>query len=121
MNEDALPGRTAWETQQYLKDHGHSAEVVQAHRDFADFLEADEDGPVPPGKDIVVAALPSVAAVDRWAAKHHVSAGWNGRVYKATVVFSPALKYVVQHLPAKALDGQAASETREPELAVAAA
>lgn len=119
MTDTLLPGRTAWETAQYLKDHGHRAAVVAAHRAFADFLEADDGGPVPPGKDIVVAAASSVAAVDRWAARHHVTAGWNGRVYKAEVEFAPELKFTVIHLPAKALDEELDRADREPELAVA--
>lgn len=117
--EDILPGKTRWETHQYLKDQGHRAAVIAAHRAFADLLEADEDSPVPPGNDIVVAAAPSAAAVDRWAAKHHVTARWNGRAYKAEVRFGPELKFCVIHLPAKTLDGQFDVAAAEPELAVA--
>ncbi len=104
MTETLLPGRTEWETREYFKDHGHRAAVAQAHRRFADLLDADEDCPVPPGNDIVVAVGPSVAAVDRWAARNHVTAAWNGRVYKASVEFGAELKFSVIHIPPKVLD-----------------
>ena len=124
MTDPTLPGRTRWETAQILKDRGHRAAVAQAHRHFADMLEADEDCPVPPGNDIVVAAARSTAAVDRWAERHNVTAAWNGRVYKASVSFGPELTFAVIHIPPKVLDedldGQDAREDA-PQLASAAA
>ena len=118
MTETLLPGRTEWETREYLKDHGHRAAVAQAHRHFADMLEADEDCPVPPGNDIVVAAARSTTAVDRFAERHHVTAAWNGRVYKASVSFGPELTFAVIHMPPKVLDEEL-DGANEPELAVA--
>src|SRR5437870_4204769 len=117
MTDNPLPGRTAWETHQYLKDYGHRAAVVAAHRAFADELEADENCPVPPGNDIVVATAPSPAAVDRWAARRHVTAAWNGRVYKASVKYGTELTFSVIHIPARVLDEQAGATVSEPELA----
>jgi hypothetical protein len=110
MTETLLPGRTAWETRAYLKDRGHRAAVIQAHRQFADMLETDEDCPVPPGNDIVVGAASSTGAVDRWAKRNHVKAGWNGRVYKASVNFGAELTFAVIHIPAKILDEELAAE-----------
>ena len=111
--DENLPGRTRWETAQILKDRGHRAAVAQAHRHFADMLEADENCPVPPGNDIAVAAASSTAAVDRWAARNHVTAAWNGRVYKATVNFGQELTFAVIHIPVKFLDEELAADVTE--------
>lgn len=111
--QDSLPGRTAWESEQYRRDHGRRAAVVRAHRALADLIEADEDCPIPPGNDIVVAAALSREAVDRFAARHHVTAAWNGRVYKAEVILSPELKFCVIHIPARSLDEHLDSEDAE--------
>ena len=113
MTETLLPGRTRWETRAYLKDRGHRAAVVQAHRHFADMIESDENCPVPPGNDIVVAAASSTAAVDRWAARNHVTAAWNGRVYKASVAFGAELTFAVIHIPVKFLDEELAADVTE--------
>ena len=53
--DENLPGKTDWETRQYRKDHGHRVAVAQAHRYLASRIEADDDYPLPPGSDAVVA------------------------------------------------------------------
>lgn len=122
--DDILPGKTRWETHQHRLDQGHRAAVIAAHRAFADLLETDEGAPVPAGKDIIVATAPSEAAVDRFAAKHHVTTERNGPLYKATVHFGPELKFTVIYRSARdlgehlnAMDAAGAA----PEMAGAAA
>ena len=117
-----IKGRTPWESAEYRRDHGHRAAVIQAHRDFADFLEADADSPVPPPGDIAVAVVFSAAAVDRWAAKHHAKPEWKNGTRRAAVDFGKELTYCVVFIPPDVLDKQLdAQDTREaaPELAVA--
>lgn len=60
--EDPLPGRTAWESHQYLLDHGHRVAVAQAHRYLADRIEADDNYPLPDGSDALVAEAASAFA-----------------------------------------------------------
>ena len=108
------PGRTAWETAEYRRDHGHRAAVIQAHRDFADFLAAHRDSPVPPPGDIAVGVVFSVAAVDRWAARQHVTPEWKNGTYRAATDFEKVLTYCVVYIPPdvldKRLDAQGAPE-----------
>ena len=121
-----IPGRTPWEAAEYRRDHGHRAAVIQAHRDFADFLEAHQDSPVPPPGDIAVGVVFSAAAVDRWAAARHVSAEWKNGTYRAATDFEKVLTYCVVYIPLdvldKKLDAQGDPEDSPevaPELAVA--
>jgi len=62
-----LPGRTDWETRQYLKDHGHRVAAAQAYRYLASRIETDDDYPLPAGSEAVIAraeaAMQSVAAI----------------------------------------------------------
>ena len=122
--ETLIPGKTAWETHQYQLDHGRRAAVIQARRDFADFLEADEESPLPPGADTAVGVLPSQAAVDRWAARHHVTPSWRHGTYRASVSFGTEFGYCVVYIPpdvlAGRLDAQDSAQAT-PELAEAAA
>ena len=68
------------------------------------------------------AALPSagdeagMAAVDRWAAKHHVTAGWVDGRYKAVMHLGGRLRYGVLYTPERTLRP---ADLTEPELAVA--
>jgi hypothetical protein len=119
--EDLLPGKTRWESRQYRKDHGQRASVALQYRMFADFLRCDEDGPAPMrDTHIAVAAPPDVsreegcAAVDRWAARHHVKAGWDDEgTYRAEVVFGPEVRYRVVYVPADVLDKRLDAHVRE--------
>ena len=124
--QDNLPGRTAWETDQYRRNQGKRAAVALEYRLLADFLRSDEDGPVPMRDTIIAcAAPPSVptedgcAAVDRWAVKHHVEAGWDNGAYAAEVPFGPDLKYRVVFVPMDVLDEHLDSAKATSELAVA--
>src|ERR1035441_10274217 len=47
MIETNLPGKTAWESQQYRRDHGHRVAAAQAYRYLARRIETDES--YPPG------------------------------------------------------------------------
>lgn len=49
---DTLPGRTAWESAQYLADHGMHARLAQGLREAADYIEAHPGLPVPLTVDI---------------------------------------------------------------------
>ena len=119
MTATDLGGRTEWEHRQYLKDHGRRAAVVQAHRDFADFLETDEDSPAPP-PDVTVGACRSAEAVDRWAARHHVTAEWRQGSYRAVVDFGKEYTYCVAYVPKEVLDERLDSAEAQPEMAGAA-
>lgn len=55
MSETNLPGKTAWESQQYRKDHGHRVAAAQAYRYLARRIETDENCPLPPGSEAVIA------------------------------------------------------------------
>lgn len=108
---ETFPGRTAWETRQYRRNHGRRAAVALEYKLFADFLHGDEDGPVPMRDTIIACAAPpsagkedGCAAVDRWAARHHVTAGWDNGSYSAEVPFGPDLKYRVVFVPMDVLD-----------------
>ena len=46
MTESNLPGRTRWETHEYLRDHGHRVAAAQAYRYLAKRIEADPDYPL---------------------------------------------------------------------------
>src|ERR1035441_5528520 len=48
MIETNLPGKTAWESQQYRRDHGHRVAAAQAYRYLARRIETDESYPLPP-------------------------------------------------------------------------
>ena len=62
-----LPGKTDWETHQYLKDHGHRVAAAQAYRYLAKRIETDDSYPLPPGNEAVIAhaaaAMQSLAAI----------------------------------------------------------
>lgn len=121
--EQVIPGRTAWEKQQYRKDQGHRAAIAAAHRAFADFLEADDRSPLPPGADFAVGVLPSPEAVDEWAARHHAAASWRHGTYRASVSFGAEFSYCVVHIPADVLDERldSAEDAAAREMAEAAA
>ena len=55
MTETNLPGRTDWETQQYLRDHGHRVAAAQAYRYLARRIETDPTYPLPEGSEAVIA------------------------------------------------------------------
>ena len=52
---EILPGRTDWETREYLKDRGHRVAAIQAYRYIASRLETDDTYPLPPGSDALIA------------------------------------------------------------------
>ena len=120
--EPSIPGRTEWERRQHAADCGQHATKAQAFIRLGLLLEYDEDSPPPvlmthilvDGKVIEVlwgaAALPSagdeagLAAVDRFAAKHHVPSGWDddGR-YRALVHLGGGYRYGAFYLPERNL------------------
>jgi len=132
--DDNLPGKTRWETEQYRRSCGKHAAQAQAFMHLGLLMEYDEDSPAPlyMTHDIVdgavfdtlwgPAAMPSAgdedgkAAVDRFAAKHHVTAGWDERGrYAAVMDLGGGYRYGAHYLPERNLHPAA----REPELAVA--
>lgn len=58
-----LPGRTEWESHQYLRDHGHRVAAAQAYRYLASRIETDDTYPLPEGSEAVIAA--AAAAMQR--------------------------------------------------------
>ena len=60
--DSTIPGRTEWESRQYLLDHGHRVAVAQAHRYIASQIEADENYPLPDGSDALVAEAAAALA-----------------------------------------------------------
>ena len=66
MTEQMLPGRTAWESHEYLRDHGHRVAAVEAYRYIAKRLETDPSYPLPPGAETVIAmAAAAMQSLDR--------------------------------------------------------
>jgi hypothetical protein len=67
MDKPTLPGRTEWESREYLKDHGHRIAVVMAYRYIAKRIETDPDFPLPLDAEAVIAraaaAMQSLAAL----------------------------------------------------------
>ena len=63
--DETIPGRTDWESHQYLRDHGHRVAAAQAYRYLARRIEDDDTFPLPPGSDAVItraaAAMESLA------------------------------------------------------------
>jgi hypothetical protein len=104
MTDTTLPGMTNWERHQYLKDHGRRADTVAEYRAFAAFLEADEDTPLPPDGEPIVAAAKSEDAVDRWAARHHVAPEWRQGTYRAAFRFGKVLTFCLVFVPKDVLD-----------------
>ena len=45
--QETLPGRTAWESEQYRADHGMHARLAAGLREAADYIETHPDLPVP--------------------------------------------------------------------------
>ena len=76
--DENLPGRTDWETRQYLKDRGHRVAAAQAFHYLARRIETDDTYPLPPGSDALIARA---AAAMQSLAKLHEAAG---EVYAAT-------------------------------------
>jgi cellulase/cellobiase CelA1 len=78
MIETNLPGKTAWESQQYRRDHGHRVAAAQAYRYLARRIETDESYPLPPVSEAVIAlaaaAMQDVHA-DRLASAEAYAAG----------------------------------------------
>jgi len=54
MNEN-LPGKTDWETHEYLRDRGHRVAAAQAYRYLARRIETDDSYPLPPGSEAAIA------------------------------------------------------------------
>lgn len=129
------------EKRQRAADADRHAAVAQAFMRLGLILEHDEDSPAPVfmthnaenGKitDTLwgVAALPAAgdeagcAAVDRFARRHNVSAGWDDGRYKAVMHLGGGYRYGVFYLPERTLHpvpAPAEAEAR-PEMAEAAA
>ena len=134
--DDNLPGKTRWETEQYRRSCGKHAAQAQAFMRLGLLMEYDEDSPAPMSMmtslvDGAVfetlwgcAALPSAgdekgcAAVDRFAAKHYVTAGWEEGRYRAVMDLGGGYRYGAFYLPERNLH-PAVPASREPELAAA--
>ena len=131
MTTSSLGGRTEWEHRQSQKDNGKHAASAQAFIRLGLILETDEDSPVPMYMTCAseggvltdtlwgCAALPSAgdeagtAAVDAWAAKHHMKAGWADGRYEAVMHLGGRLRYGVRYTPERSLHplpGLAAAE-----------
>ena len=54
--QDILPGRTAWESHEYLKDHGHRVAAAEAYSYLAHRIQTDDTYPLPADADTVIAA-----------------------------------------------------------------
>lgn len=111
MTDTTLAGRTEWEARQYAADCGKHAAKAQAFIRLGLILECDDDAPAPifmthriiSGKVTEelrgYAALPSAgddagcAAVDRFAARHHVPAGWDDGHYCAVIHLGGGYRY----------------------------
>jgi hypothetical protein len=103
------------------RDGGRHAAAAQAILRLGLILETDEDSPVPAwmGTSVIdgktydtfwgYAALPSAgdeagcAAVNRWASRHHVPAGWDDGRYKAVMHLGGRLRYGVSYTPERVL------------------
>ena len=77
--ESNLPGKTEWESKQYLKDRGHRVAAAQAFHYLARRIETDDTYPLPPGSDALIARA---AAAMQSLAKLHEAAG---EVYAKTL------------------------------------
>ena len=53
--DNPLPGRTDWESSQYLKDHGHRVAAAQAYRYIGRLIETDPAFPLPDDSEAVIA------------------------------------------------------------------
>jgi hypothetical protein len=94
MDQPTLPGRTEVETLRCLQDRGHRIAVAQAMAYVGRVIETDDDFPLPPGSDAIVAlaaatmkdmaarrqARAEAYAHERLAAMHAAA----GEVYAAT-------------------------------------
>ena len=49
-----LPGKTTWETREYLRDQGHRVAAIHAYRYLASRLETDESFTLPADADAVI-------------------------------------------------------------------
>ena len=122
--ESNLPGRTAWETEQYRKDHGQRAASALGLRLIADFIK-NSTGPYPaPGCRIMAPVMDGTeaerfAVVDAWAAENHVTPEWSDSRshYAAKLSFGPWV-YAVYMMPDPVSVPAPAAEAR-PEMAVA--
>ena len=56
MTESILPGKTEWETREYLRDHGHRIAAAQAYGYLGHLIETSPGFPLPAGAEEVIAA-----------------------------------------------------------------
>ena len=56
MDESVIPGKTPWESREYLRDHGHRIAAAQAYAYLGHLIETDPSYPLPVGAKEVVAA-----------------------------------------------------------------
>jgi hypothetical protein len=131
-----MEGLTPHETR-LAADSGRHAAAAQAFIRLGLILETDETSPVPTLMTCAsengtvtdtlwgFAALPSAgddagtAAVDKWAARHHVTASWADGRYKAVMHLGGRLRYGVLYTPERTLYPDPAQA--RPELTGAAA
>ena len=94
MTESILPGKTAWETREYLRDHGHRIAAAQAYAYLGHLIETDGSYPLPEGSDGVIARAAAamqdvhaarVASVEAYAAERRAAIqAASDQVYAAT-------------------------------------
>jgi hypothetical protein len=115
------PYLTDYERRQHDADNGRHAAAAQAYLRLGLILEYDDSSPVPAYMDHAaqdgkvtetlwgVAAPPSAgdeagcAAVDRFAARHHVAAAWEDGRYRASMHLGGNLRYGVFYMPERTL------------------
>jgi hypothetical protein len=143
MTTTPSPCLTDREKRLHAADNGRHAASAQAFMRLGLLLEYDEDSPAPMSLTHTAeagrvtetlwgcAALPSAgdeagcAAVDRFAARHHVTAEWQDGRYRAVIVLGGGYRYGAFYLPERNLHPLPAPAAREdaakaqPELAVA--
>lgn len=113
MSATALKGRTEWETAQYAADHGKTAAQAIGWQLYARYLYAHA------GEDMAILGIREIpepraqswpvtggtdeerrARVDKWAARHGVTAGTDetSGQYKAVLAFG-AIRHEVYMIP----------------------
>lgn len=96
--EQNLPGRTAWETEQYRTDGGMHARLAQSLREAADYIDTHPDLPVPLTVDIhycITAATDKAGDDEAYRIAELIGSTVTGDDFssEAHKEFGPAVKY----------------------------
>ena len=82
MDESVIPGKTPWESREYLRDHGHRIAAAQAYTYLGHLIETNPAFPLPDGAEEVIAAaaaaMEGIASARRDAAEASL-----GRIHAA--------------------------------------